>query len=124
MSTMVAPRVNTKSKKNNEEIIKPKITNHFKVSKKSPKSNNTTTPKRTINRFNGMTEAEVAKRGLPDYIKHGLDIVFIGINPGLYSGKYRVSNMDGINFKELLWLRFLFQAFFPIILYGGKMCTF
>ena len=86
MSTMVAPRVNTKSKKNNEEIIKPKITNHFKVSKKSPKSNNTTTPKRTINRFNGMTEAEVAKRGLPDYIKHGLDIVFIGINPGLYSG--------------------------------------
>lgn len=87
---MVAPRFNAKSQeKNDEEIIKPKkIINHFKVSKKSPKSNSNTPAKvkRTLNRFNGMTEAEVAQRGLPDYIKHGLDIVFIGINPGLYSG--------------------------------------
>ena len=38
-----------------------------------------------------MTEEEVAKRGLPDYLREGLDIVFIGINPSLaaaYSGKY------------------------------------
>ena len=87
---MVAPRFNAKSQQKNydEEIIKPKkITNHFKVSKKSPKCNDTPAKvKRTINRFNGMTEAEVAQRGLPDYIKHDLDIVFIGINPGLYSG--------------------------------------
>ena len=87
---MVAPRFNAKGQKKNdeEEIIKPKkIINHFKVSKKSPKSKDTPAKvKRTLNRFNGMTEAEVAQRGLPDYIKHGLDIVFIGINPGLYSG--------------------------------------
>ena len=38
-----------------------------------------------------MTEDEVAKRGLPDYLKPGLDIVFIGINPSMfaaYTGKY------------------------------------
>ena len=70
-----------------------KIINHFKVSKKSPKSNSNTPAKvkRTLNRFNGMTEAEVAQRGLPDYIKHDLDIVFIGINPGLYSGIFHRS---------------------------------
>lgn len=43
------------------------------------------------NRFNGMSEEEVMKRGLPDFLKHSLDIVFVGINPGLaaaYSGHY------------------------------------
>lgn len=47
--------------------------------------------KRMLNRFNGMSEEEVCRRGLPDYLKEGLDIVFIGINPSLaaaYSGKY------------------------------------
>ena len=92
ITTMVAPRFNAKSQKkyDEEEIIKPKkVTNHFKVSKKSPKSKDTPAKvKRTLNRFNGMTEAEVAQRGLPDYIKHDLDIVFIGINPGLYSGTF------------------------------------
>ena len=47
--------------------------------------------KRASNRFNGMSEEEVAKRGLPDYLKPGLDIVFIGINPSMfaaYTGKY------------------------------------
>ena len=39
--------------------------------------------KRQVNRFNGMSEEEVAKRGLPDYLKHELDVVFIGINPSL-----------------------------------------
>jgi G:T/U-mismatch repair DNA glycosylase len=32
----------------------------------------------------------VLQRGLPDYLRHGLDIVFIGINPGLcaaYTGR-------------------------------------
>ena len=41
-------------------------------------------------RFNGMSEEEVAKRGLPDYLKDNLDIVFIGINPSLmaaYTGR-------------------------------------
>lgn len=43
------------------------------------------------NRFNGMSDEEVMKRGLPDYLKESLDIVFVGINPGLvaaYSGHY------------------------------------
>jgi TDG/mug DNA glycosylase family protein len=38
-----------------------------------------------------MSEEEVAKQGLPDYLREGLDIVFIGINPSMfaaYTGKY------------------------------------
>lgn len=47
--------------------------------------------KRKFDRFNGMPEEEVLKRGLPDHLRHGLDIVFVGINPGLaaaYTGQY------------------------------------
>ena len=47
--------------------------------------------KRKLNRFNGMSEEEVLKRTLPDYLKPNLDIVFVGINPGLaaaYAGHY------------------------------------
>ena len=47
--------------------------------------------KRFKNQFGGMTKEEVCERGLPDYLKPGLDLVFIGINPSLsaaYSGKY------------------------------------
>ena len=62
-----------------------KITDVFKEQKKKDAQK-----KRMLNRFNGMSEEEVAKRGLPDYLKDNLDIVFIGINPSLaaaYSGK-------------------------------------
>ena len=41
--------------------------------------------KKTRNRFNGMSEEEVMKLTLPEYLKEGLDIVFVGINPGLTS---------------------------------------
>ena len=59
-----------------------KITDQFKVSKKSsPKA----TPKRKTNRFNGISEEELSKRGLADIIKPDLDILFIGINPGMYA---------------------------------------
>ena len=47
--------------------------------------------KRFKNQFGGMTEEEVCARGLPDYLRPDLDLVFIGINPSLsaaYSGKY------------------------------------
>ena len=47
--------------------------------------------KRKFDRFNGMSEEEVLKRGLPDHLRPNLDIVFVGINPGLaaaYTGKY------------------------------------
>ena len=81
----------------------PKITDHaeFKTAKK-PRSN---TSKRTTNRFNGMSEEEVAKRGLPDYLKPGLDIVFIGINPSMfaaYTGKYY--DGPGNHFWQALYL--------------------
>lgn len=77
-----------KSKNAVKEAKQPKINDKFKVSKK-PKIEKK--PKRVNNRFNGMSEEEVAKKGLPDYLKQGLDIVFIGINPSLmaaYSGRY------------------------------------
>ncbi|KAM9815075.1 G/T mismatch-specific thymine DNA glycosylase isoform 3-T3 [Syngnathus typhle] len=41
--------------------------------------------KRTLNRFNGMSVAEVMAKTLPDVITYDLDILIIGINPGLLS---------------------------------------
>jgi len=41
--------------------------------------------KQPDSKFGGMTEEEVTKLLLPDHMKPGLDIIFIGINPGLYS---------------------------------------
>uniref|UniRef100_A0A3Q1ESE7 G/T mismatch-specific thymine DNA glycosylase n=1 Tax=Acanthochromis polyacanthus TaxID=80966 RepID=A0A3Q1ESE7_9TELE len=41
--------------------------------------------KRALNRFNGMSVAEVMARTLPDVITYNLDILIIGINPGLLS---------------------------------------
>nr|CAD7458961.1 unnamed protein product [Timema tahoe] len=36
-------------------------------------------------RFNGMPEEEVSKRTLPDHLTLNLDIIIIGINPGLFA---------------------------------------
>ncbi|XP_048356302.1 G/T mismatch-specific thymine DNA glycosylase isoform X1 [Sphaerodactylus townsendi] len=47
-----------------------KITDTFKV-------------KRKVDRFNGVTEAELLTKTLPDILTFNLDIVIIGINPGL-----------------------------------------
>ncbi|NWW43816.1 TDG glycosylase, partial [Pedionomus torquatus] len=47
-----------------------KITDTFKV-------------KRKIDRFNGVSEAELLTKTLPDILTFDLDIVIIGINPGL-----------------------------------------
>ena len=62
--------------------------------------------KKRTNRFNGLTEEEVAAtRSLPDYIKNGLDILFIGINPGLvsaYKGNYYAS--PGNHFWKAMYL--------------------
>ncbi|KAM9854829.1 uncharacterized protein ACBR49_003370 [Aulostomus maculatus] len=41
--------------------------------------------KRALNRFNGMSVAEVMTKTLPDIITYHLDILIIGINPGLLS---------------------------------------
>uniref|UniRef100_A0A8C9F1W6 G/T mismatch-specific thymine DNA glycosylase n=1 Tax=Pavo cristatus TaxID=9049 RepID=A0A8C9F1W6_PAVCR len=55
----------TKSKGKQE-----KITDTFKV-------------KRKVDRFNGVSEAELLTKTLPDILTFDLDIVIIGINPGL-----------------------------------------
>ncbi|XP_069620340.1 G/T mismatch-specific thymine DNA glycosylase isoform X1 [Ranitomeya imitator] len=47
-----------------------KITDAFKV-------------KRKVDRFNGVSEAELLTKTLPDILTFNLDIVIIGINPGL-----------------------------------------
>lgn len=41
--------------------------------------------RRKHDRFNGMPEEEVSKRTLPDLLAANLDIVIIGINPGLFA---------------------------------------
>uniref|UniRef100_H2YG24 G/T mismatch-specific thymine DNA glycosylase n=2 Tax=Ciona savignyi TaxID=51511 RepID=H2YG24_CIOSA len=41
--------------------------------------------KRTVDRFKGVTKEELMTRFLPDRIKEGLDILIIGINPGLFA---------------------------------------
>ncbi|KAL8609908.1 hypothetical protein ACOMHN_016383 [Nucella lapillus] len=51
------------------------ITDHMPVEKK----------KRKIDRFNGMPEEEVLLKTLPDRLAHNLDILIIGINPGLFA---------------------------------------
>ncbi|KAG1706618.1 G/T mismatch-specific thymine DNA glycosylase [Nymphon striatum] len=42
-------------------------------------------PRKKFNRFNGMPEEEVLLRKLPDHLAPNLDIVIIGINPGLFA---------------------------------------
>ncbi|XP_036374102.1 G/T mismatch-specific thymine DNA glycosylase-like isoform X1 [Megalops cyprinoides] len=47
--------------------------------------------KRKVDRFKGMTEAEVMTKTLPDILTYNLDFVIIGINPGLmaaYIGRW------------------------------------
>lgn len=50
--------------------------------------------KKKYNKYNGMSEEEVAKRKLPDHLTMDLNIVFIGINPGLFSA-YRGHHYAG-----------------------------
>ena len=81
--------------------LQPKITDQFKIKKVKTE----TKVKRKINRFNGMSEEEVAKKTLPDYLKPGLDIVFIGINPSMtsaYTGRYYSG--PGNHFWKALYL--------------------
>ncbi|XP_067126016.1 uncharacterized protein Tdg [Centruroides vittatus] len=53
-----------------KQVKQEKITEKFK-------------PKKKIDRFDGMSEEDVMKRTLPDHLIPGLDILIIGINPGL-----------------------------------------
>ncbi|XP_051975816.1 G/T mismatch-specific thymine DNA glycosylase-like isoform X2 [Xyrauchen texanus] len=61
--------------------------------------------KRTLDRFNGMSVEEVMARKLPDVITHNLDILIIGINPGLLSAyKGRHYPNPGNHFWKCLFL--------------------
>ncbi len=73
-------------KQASKELNQPSVANTFKVTKKKvAKTSEETKKKRQVNRFNGMSEEEIAKRGLPDYLKEDLDVVFIGINPSMFA---------------------------------------
>lgn len=88
----------TKKRKQAVEKV-PKKPKQAKVTDQFP------VKKRKFDRFNGMPEEEVLKRGLPDYLRQGLDIVFVGINPGLaaaYTGKYYTG--PGNHFWKCLYL--------------------
>ncbi|KAF6721506.1 G/T mismatch-specific thymine DNA glycosylase [Oryzias melastigma] len=63
------------SKQQTEEET-PEAENEIEAAKKA---------KRTLNRFNGMSVEEVMAKTLPDVITYDLDILIIGINPGLLS---------------------------------------
>ncbi|XP_022908087.1 uncharacterized protein [Onthophagus taurus] len=61
-------------------------------------------------RFNGMPEEEVSKRTLPDHLASNLDIIIIGINPGLfaaYKGHHYAG--PGNHFWKCLYLSGLTQ---------------
>ncbi|KAG1939206.1 G/U mismatch-specific DNA glycosylase [Pimephales promelas] len=61
--------------------------------------------KRTLDRFNGMSVEEVMSRKLPDVITHNLDLLIIGINPGLLSAfKGRHYPNPGNHFWKCLFL--------------------
>ncbi|XP_075945617.1 G/T mismatch-specific thymine DNA glycosylase isoform X1 [Anarhichas minor] len=61
--------------------------------------------KRALNRFNGMSVAEVMTKTLPDVITYNLDILIIGINPGLLSAfKGRHYPNPGNHFWKCLFL--------------------
>ncbi|XP_021114056.1 G/T mismatch-specific thymine DNA glycosylase isoform X2 [Heterocephalus glaber] len=69
--TPVEPKKPAESKKSAKSKEKQeKITDTFKV-------------KRKVDRFNGVSEAELLTKTLPDILTFNLDIVIIGINPGL-----------------------------------------
>ncbi|KYM93881.1 G/T mismatch-specific thymine DNA glycosylase [Cyphomyrmex costatus] len=60
-------------------------------------------PKKKIDRFNGLSEEEVQKYTLQDYLEMNLDIVFVGINPSLmaaHRGRYYAG--PGNHFYKLL----------------------
>ncbi|KAG5346915.1 TDG glycosylase, partial [Acromyrmex charruanus] len=60
-------------------------------------------PKKKIDRFDGLSEEEVQKYTLQDYLEMNLDLVFVGINPSLmaaHRGRYYAG--PGNHFYKLL----------------------
>ncbi|XP_015905050.1 uncharacterized protein [Parasteatoda tepidariorum] len=72
---------------------------------KQERVNETFKQRKRMDRFDGMPEEEVMKKSLPDHLSHGLDIVIIGINPGLmaaYKGHHYAG--PGNHFWKCLFL--------------------
>nr|XP_033807673.1 G/T mismatch-specific thymine DNA glycosylase [Geotrypetes seraphini] len=61
----------------------PKVPKAAKSKGKQEKITDTFKVKRKVDRFNGVSEAEILTKTLPDILTFNLDIVIIGINPGL-----------------------------------------
>ncbi|KAM3924097.1 G/T mismatch-specific thymine DNA glycosylase isoform 2-T2 [Leptodactylus fuscus] len=61
----------------------PKAPKAPKSTGKQEKITDTFKVKRKVDRFNGVSEAELLTKTLPDILTFNLDIVIIGINPGL-----------------------------------------
>ena len=92
-------------KESHLQNLQPKITDHPSYPEKKPRAPGGGAKRSAANKFNGMSEDEVAKRGLPDYLKEGLDVVFIGINPSMfaaYTGRYY--DGPGNHFWQALYL--------------------
>ncbi|XP_044133220.1 G/T mismatch-specific thymine DNA glycosylase [Bufo gargarizans] len=72
-----------KPKKSAEKPPKAPKTPKAPKSGKQEKITDTFKVKRKVDRFNGVSEAEILTKTLPDILTFNLDIVIIGINPGL-----------------------------------------
>ncbi|KAJ6658986.1 hypothetical protein lerEdw1_019623 [Lerista edwardsae] len=74
-----------KRKTKTTEPKKPaaKVAKTAKSKGKQEKITDTFKVKRKVDRFNGVSEAELLTKTLPDILTFNLDIVIIGINPGL-----------------------------------------
>jgi hypothetical protein len=66
--TKVKQELITDETEKKPKIKQELITDHMKVEKK----------RKVFDRFNGTSKEELMTRTLPDRLKHGLDIVFIG----------------------------------------------
>lgn len=71
--------------------------------RKPPEERVSERPKKKIDRFDGLSEEEVQKLTLEDYLEMNLDLVFVGINPSLmaaHRGRYYAG--PGNHFYKLL----------------------
>jgi len=82
VSSQVA-RVNSEEDSNNGS--------QHKEPRKSPKK-----PRRPANRFGDMSEDDVLRLTLPEHLGYNLDILFVGINPGLMAA-YKGHHYAGAN---------------------------
>ncbi|KAE8615154.1 hypothetical protein XENTR_v10008426 [Xenopus tropicalis] len=86
----LAEEPTTGKRKRGKAPSEPKPKKQAAKSAKAPKSSgkqekitDTFKVKRKVDRFNGVSEAELMTKTLPDILTFNLDIVIIGINPGL-----------------------------------------